>query len=111
MYADTNTNGSYDAGTDVEITYLDQVAADASKTVFVVADVPLGRSTGDVAGVGSPPPPRKRRRRLARRDRPRQRRQHVRRRHGLRRHQRQRQRRPRRHPLRRGRLYRSWPRR
>jgi uncharacterized repeat protein (TIGR01451 family) len=51
MYADTNTNGSYDAGTDVEITYLDQVAADASKTVFVVADVPLGRSTADVAGV------------------------------------------------------------
>jgi uncharacterized repeat protein (TIGR01451 family) len=50
MYADTNSNGSYDAGTDVEITYLDQVAADASKTVFVVADVPLGRSTADVAG-------------------------------------------------------------
>jgi uncharacterized repeat protein (TIGR01451 family) len=50
-YADTNNDGSYDAGTDVEITYLDQVAADESKTVFVVADVPLGRSTGDVAGV------------------------------------------------------------
>ena len=33
------------------ITYLDQVAADASNRVFVVADVPLGRSTGDVAGV------------------------------------------------------------
>lgn len=51
MYVDTNTNGSYDPGTDVEITYLDQLAADDSKTVFVVADVPLGRSTGDVAGV------------------------------------------------------------
>ncbi|HEX2763089.1 MAG TPA: hypothetical protein VHM92_04475 [Allosphingosinicella sp.] len=51
IYADTNTNGSYDAGTDVEITYLDQVAADDSKTVFVVANVPLGRSTGDVAGI------------------------------------------------------------
>jgi uncharacterized repeat protein (TIGR01451 family) len=51
MYVDTNINGSYDPGTDVEITYLDQVAADDSKTVFVVADVPLGRSTGDVAGV------------------------------------------------------------
>jgi uncharacterized repeat protein (TIGR01451 family) len=51
IYADTNANGSYDAGTDTEITYLDQVAADSSKTVFVVADVPLGRSTDDVAGV------------------------------------------------------------
>jgi len=51
MYADTNNSGSYDAGTDLEITYLDEVAADSSKTVFVVADVPLGRSTGDVAGV------------------------------------------------------------
>jgi hypothetical protein len=50
-YADTNTNGSYDPGTDVEITYLDQVAADTSRTVFVLADVPLGRATNDVAGV------------------------------------------------------------
>ena len=51
MYVDTNINGSYDPGTDVEITYLDQVAADDSKTVFVVADVPLGLSTNDVAGL------------------------------------------------------------
>ncbi len=51
MYADTNTNGSYDPGTDQEITYLDQVAADTSRTVFVVADVPVGRATDDAAGV------------------------------------------------------------
>ncbi|HEX8668469.1 MAG TPA: hypothetical protein VF727_08890 [Allosphingosinicella sp.] len=51
MYADTNNNGSYDAGTDTAITYLDELAADDSKRVFVVADVPLGRSTADVAGV------------------------------------------------------------
>lgn len=51
LYADTNSNGAYDSGTDVLITYLDQVAADASSRVFVVVDVPLGRSTGDVAGV------------------------------------------------------------
>jgi uncharacterized repeat protein (TIGR01451 family) len=51
LYADTNSNGAYDSGTDVLITYLDQVAADANARVFVVADVPLGRSTGDVAGV------------------------------------------------------------
>jgi uncharacterized repeat protein (TIGR01451 family) len=51
MYVDTNTNGTYDAGTDQQVTYLDQIAADAVVTVFVVADVPLGRPTGDVAGV------------------------------------------------------------
>lgn len=51
MYADTNSNGTYDAGTDQQVTYLDQIAADAVTTVFVVADVPLGKATGDVAGV------------------------------------------------------------
>jgi len=51
LYQDSNSNGSYDSGTDTLITYLDQVAADASVRVFVVTDVPLGRSTGDVAGV------------------------------------------------------------
>lgn len=51
MYVDTNSNVSYDPGTDVEITYLDQLAADDSKTVFVVADIPLGRATDDVAGI------------------------------------------------------------
>ena len=51
MYIDTNGNGSYDAGTDQAITYLDQIPADASRTVFVVANVPLGRAPGDVAGV------------------------------------------------------------
>jgi hypothetical protein len=51
IYADTNGNGSYDPGTDQETGYLDQVAADSSRTVFIVADVPLGRATGDVATV------------------------------------------------------------
>src|SRR4051812_19104496 len=51
IYADTNTNGSYDAGTDLQISYVDQLAADGSKTVFVVAAVPIGRATGDVAGI------------------------------------------------------------
>src|SRR3712207_6715724 len=51
VYADTNGNGGYDSGTDQEITYLDQVAADTSRTVFIVADVPLGRATSDIAGV------------------------------------------------------------
>jgi uncharacterized repeat protein (TIGR01451 family) len=51
IYGDTNSNGAFDTGTDQQITYLDQVAADSSKTVFVVVDVPLGRSTSDVARV------------------------------------------------------------
>jgi hypothetical protein len=51
VYADTNGNGTYDPGTDQETAYLDQVLADTSRTVFIVADVPLGRATGDVAVV------------------------------------------------------------
>ena len=51
VYVDTNSSGAYDAGTDLEVTYLDQVAADTGKTVFIVANVPLGRATGDVARV------------------------------------------------------------
>jgi uncharacterized repeat protein (TIGR01451 family) len=50
IYKDTNTNGSFDAG-DTLVTYLDQITADSTVTVFVVADVPLGRSTSDVADV------------------------------------------------------------
>ena len=51
IFADTNNNASFDAGTDQEVAYLDEVAADTSKRVFVVAKIPVGRSTGDVAGV------------------------------------------------------------
>ena len=50
IYVDTNGNGVYDAG-DTQVTYLDELAADGAKTVFVVADIPLGRATGDVAAV------------------------------------------------------------
>ncbi len=51
LYVDTNGNGTYDAGTDLAVTYLDELAADTSKTVFVVANIPAGRVNGDVAGV------------------------------------------------------------
>ncbi|MFC7537866.1 hypothetical protein ACFQPG_10895 [Sphingomonas sp. GCM10030256] len=51
IYRDTNANGVFDSASDTQITYLDQLSADATVTVFVVADVPLGRSTNDVAGV------------------------------------------------------------
>ena len=51
MFVDTNGNGSYDAGTDQAVTYLDEIAADASRTVFIVGNVPLTSANGDVAGV------------------------------------------------------------
>src|SRR5688572_14006406 len=51
IYWDSDDNGIFDAGTDSQVSYLDQVAADDSETVFVVSDVPLGGSTDDVAGV------------------------------------------------------------
>jgi uncharacterized repeat protein (TIGR01451 family) len=51
IFADTNLNGTYEAGTDLAITFLDEVFADTSRTVFVVANIPAGRVTGDVAGV------------------------------------------------------------
>lgn len=51
IYVDTNGNGSYDAGTDLEVSYLDELAADGSRTVFVVSDIPTGLTTGAVAAV------------------------------------------------------------
>ncbi|MEA3048276.1 MAG: hypothetical protein QOG84_112 [Sphingomonadales bacterium] len=51
IYVDSNNNGVFDSATDTQVNYVDQLAADSSKTVFIVSNVPLGRSTGDVAGV------------------------------------------------------------
>ena len=49
VFADANGNGIYDPGTDTG-TYLDEVEPDSSRTVFVVADMPLtGIGDGDVA--------------------------------------------------------------
>jgi hypothetical protein len=50
-YIDTNGNGVYDPGTDQAITYLDEVAPDTSKTVFVVASVPLTATNTQVSGI------------------------------------------------------------
>jgi uncharacterized repeat protein (TIGR01451 family) len=50
VFVDVNNNGVYDSTTDTA-TYIDQLAADDSRKVFVIVDVPLGRLTGDVAGV------------------------------------------------------------
>lgn len=48
VFVDSNGNGIYDPGTDTQ-TFLDEVPADASRTVFIVADIPAGRVTGDLA--------------------------------------------------------------
>ena len=51
MYVDTNGNGTYDAGTDTAITYIDELAADASKTIFIVGSIPVTQVNGDIAAV------------------------------------------------------------
>lgn len=51
IYADANNNNTYDPGVDNLITYLDELEADQSQTIFVLSDIPLGRTSGDVAVV------------------------------------------------------------
>jgi uncharacterized repeat protein (TIGR01451 family) len=52
IYADTNANGTYEPLIDTTVlTFLDEVLEDTSRTVFVVANIPTGRVTGDVAAV------------------------------------------------------------
>lgn len=51
IFADTNSNGSFDVGTDQQITYLDELAADQSRTIFVVSNIPSGQTSGSVAAV------------------------------------------------------------
>ncbi len=50
IYRDNNNDGLLDAG-DTLVTYLDEVAADASVQLIVVSDIPNNRATGDVAAV------------------------------------------------------------
>lgn len=51
IYVDTNSNGTYDAGTDTAVTFLDELAADASRTVFIVANIPISATNGQIAAV------------------------------------------------------------
>lgn len=51
MFVDTNGNGVYNAGTDLAITYIDELAADAVRTIFIVANVPIARVNGDISAV------------------------------------------------------------
>jgi uncharacterized repeat protein (TIGR01451 family) len=50
VFVDANANGTYEAGTDTA-TFLDEIAADATRTVFVVADIPAGRADNDTAAI------------------------------------------------------------
>ena len=50
-YLDSNGNGVYDAGVDPPITFLDELAPDTTKTVFVHGDVPLNATNTQVSGI------------------------------------------------------------
>jgi uncharacterized repeat protein (TIGR01451 family) len=51
VYLDSNNNGQYDAGVDQAVSYIDEIAADATVRILVVSDIPLSLATGSVAGV------------------------------------------------------------
>ncbi|HQS95326.1 MAG: hypothetical protein B7X90_03095 [Novosphingobium sp. 17-62-19] len=50
IYLDNGDN-TFDSGSDTLVTFLDEVAADATRRVFVVSDIPLGLANASVAGV------------------------------------------------------------
>lgn len=50
VFVDSNNNGAYDAGVDTA-TYIDELAPDQTKTVFIVADVPATGPANGVSGV------------------------------------------------------------
>ncbi len=49
VFVDGNNNGTYEVGTDV-VPYLDELAIDATQTVFIVGDIPLSVMDADIAG-------------------------------------------------------------
>lgn len=51
VFVDVNGNGTYDSGTDTA-TYIDELAPDATVTVFLVADIPNSLPANPFAGVG-----------------------------------------------------------
>ncbi|HEU0045671.1 hypothetical protein [Sphingomonas sp.] len=50
VFWDSNNSGGYDSG-DAQVAYLDELAADTARTVYVVSNVATARVTGDVAVV------------------------------------------------------------
>lgn len=50
-YLDSNANGVYDAGVDAAITYLDELAPDTTRTIFVHGDVLSTATNAQVSGL------------------------------------------------------------
>jgi hypothetical protein len=50
IFVDSNGNNVYDAGVDTA-TFIDELAADGVRTVFIVANVPAGQANGSVAEI------------------------------------------------------------
>lgn len=50
VFVDSNGNGTYDAGVDTA-TYIDELAPDQTKTVFIVADIPASGPASGISGV------------------------------------------------------------
>jgi uncharacterized repeat protein (TIGR01451 family) len=50
VFVDANGNDSYDAGTDTG-TFIDELAADATRSVFIVAAIPLAQLNNDIAAL------------------------------------------------------------
>ncbi len=50
VYVDANGNGTYDVGVDVA-TYIDELDPDSTRTVFIVANIPLAQLDGDVSSL------------------------------------------------------------
>jgi uncharacterized repeat protein (TIGR01451 family) len=51
LFRDVNGDNLFTSGTDTAITFIDELAADASITILVVGNVPLSATNGQVAGV------------------------------------------------------------
>jgi hypothetical protein len=49
VYVDTNTNGAYDPGTDLQVTANISLARNASRTYFIVGDTPIAAANADEA--------------------------------------------------------------
>lgn len=50
VFVDVNGNGTYESVTDTA-TFIDELAADATRTVFIVSTIPSGQINGDTAGL------------------------------------------------------------
>jgi uncharacterized repeat protein (TIGR01451 family) len=50
VFVDVNTNGTYEVATDTAL-FLDEIPADATRTVFVVSNIPAGQANSNTAAV------------------------------------------------------------